>query len=91
MCPTCEQTEEKKISAITWPNPTRLQPDKMLKEPGGMGGIEVAINYIWYLSICRDGHLRGNSGFSLPQPFSAPAVFLSCPSGSAREPGISPE
>lgn len=38
----------------------------------------------------RDRHLRGSAGFSLPRPFSAPAAFLSCPSGSAREPGISP-
>lgn len=39
----------------------------------------------------RDRHLRGSPGFSLPRPFSAPAAFLACPSGSAREPGISPE
>lgn len=41
-------------------------------------------------SPARDRHLRGSPGFSLPRPFSAPAAFLSCPSGSAREPGISP-
>lgn len=38
----------------------------------------------------RDRHSRASPGFSLPQPFSAPTAFLSCPSGSSREPGTSP-